>query len=138
MRNETTTSVPNNLLDKSGIVCSGACAIHCVLAPIIALASPAIASFFENEWIHIGLLMLLMPIATLAFYRGLKLHKKICPVFMGSIGIMLLFAAIAFEALLKIEIEHLEITLTIVGCIFLISAHIFNIKGYIRLSQRKI
>ena len=115
-------------LDKAGIMCSGLCAIHCMLIPIIGLVSPAIAGFFENEWIHIGLLVPLALIAILAFSRGLKLHKKNHPVILGSIGIVVLSMAVAFETLLKIEIEHLEITLTIIGCVFLISAHIFNIK----------
>ena len=121
-------------LDKTGIVCSGACVIHCVLSPIIALASPAIASFFENEWIHIGLLVFLIPVAIFAFTRGLTLHQKTSPVLLGSAGIVVLLMAVAFESLLEIEIEHLEVTLTIVGCIFLISAHVFNIK-YLRLAR---
>ncbi len=132
MHSETKT-LESNTLDKACILCSGACAIHCMLAPIIALASPAIAHFFENEWIHIGLLVLLTPIAIIAFYRGFKLHQETRPVFLGSAGIVLLLMAVSFELLFKIEVESLEIIFTMIGSILLIVAHICNIK-YLRLT----
>ena len=131
MKSKVTTFVPGNL-DKAGIMCSGACALHCMLIPVVALTSPTIAAFFETEWIHIGLLVVLTPIAIIAFYRGLKIHQKAYPIYLGSVGFVFLLMAVASESVFKIEIENLEITITIIGCIFLISAHIFNIK-YLRL-----
>lgn len=119
---------PPTGLDKAGLACSGACAVHCALAPAIALFSPAAAGFFENEWIHAGLLTVLTPVAVLAFCRGLKLHQKTRPAVLGGVGIALLFMAVVFEALLKIDVEHLETGLTVAGCAFLVSAHIFNVK----------
>ena len=116
----------DNKLDRVGIVCSGACAAHCMLAPIIALASPAIASYAENEWIHIVLLLLIVPVAAFAFYRSMKIHQKMYPTLLGGIGIVFLILAVMIESL--IEIEKLEVVLTVIGCVFLISGHIFNIN----------
>jgi len=133
MQNEVKPTVSDNL-DKVGIVCSGACAVHCLLLPIIALFSPAIASFFESEWIHKGLLIFLTPVAILAFVRGFNQHHKSWPMISGVLGIVLLLAAVAAEELLEVEIENLETILTVMGCLFLITAHIFNIK-FLRSSK---
>ena len=116
----------DNRLDKMGIACSGACAIHCMLAPIVTLASPAMASYAENEWIHLVLLLLIVPLAVVAFHRSMKLHKKTHPSWLGGIGVGFLLSAVIFEGLF--EIGKLEVALTAIGCVFLISAHILNIN----------
>tara|TARA_B100000925_G_scaffold99377_1_gene72739 strand:+ start:10685 stop:11062 length:378 start_codon:yes stop_codon:yes gene_type:complete len=118
--------------DKAGIACSGLCAIHCALGPIIAFSSPGIVRFFDNEWIHIGLLVLIVPIAIFAFVKGHNVHNNIKPFALGFIGLVFLLSAVIFEAL-HIEIEFLEISLTVVGCVLLTIAHFLNIK-YQRLT----
>lgn len=126
MHSENTISIVNQL-DKVGIICSGACVGHCILTPIIALSSPLIASYFENEWIHISLLIFLVPVAIIAFSRGKRVHRKSRPLYLGSAGVTLLVLAVIFESLFKIEVRYLEAILTTVGCIFLFFAHFFNI-----------
>ena len=122
-------SSSQNKLDKVGIVCSGMCAIHCVLTSLFALVSPFIATFFENMWIHVCVLMLLTPIATIAFYRGRKLHQKNRSIYLACIGILFLALAIVINPLFEIQVELLEGTLTTIGGIFLVSAHLFNISS---------
>ena len=120
---------PSNKLDKIGIMCSGACAVHCMIAPILALASPAIAAgYFENESIHIALLLLIIPVALVSFYQSLKVHQKNYPIVLGGIGIVFVTLAVLYESVFSIEIEHLETILTVIGCAFLISAHVYNIR----------
>ena len=53
MQNDGVKNQKSSNLDKVGIICSGACVLHCMSAPLLALASPVIVSFFENEWIHL-------------------------------------------------------------------------------------
>ena len=131
MKNKHTLENSKENLDKVGILCSGACAIHCIMTPIITLGSPAIASFFKSEWLHIGLLLLLIPVAIFAFLNGQKSHRKNRPFIIGIIGIIFLISAVVFESLLKIEIKYFETILTFIGCIFLIYAHFLNIR-YLR------
>ena len=117
-----------NKVDKAGIACSGMCAIHCALSPIIAFSSPGIVRFFENEWIHIGLLILIVPIAIFAFIKGHNVHHNIKPFALGFIGLVLLLSAVILEAIFNIEIEYLETILTVFGCVILTIAHFLNIK----------
>lgn len=112
--------------DKAGIICSGACAVHCLLLPVVAYSSPVISNYLKNEWIHIGLLVALLPIACIAFLKSKKIHRKSLPLILGTIGIAILFSAITLEAI-HIEIQYLEKALTAVGSILLITGHLFNI-----------
>ena len=119
--------------DRAGIACSIACVLHCTLIPALAFLSPTISSFFGNEWIHLGLLALLIPVAIVAFYRGQKAHSQKLPLLLGGLGMAFLIFAIATESIL--HIEKLETLLTIIGCIFLILAHFFNIKFFNDMKQ---
>ena len=116
-----------NNMDKVGIVCSGACAIHCLLLPMLAFASPTLSAFFENEWIHLGLLIALIPIAIISFYRSRKVHGNNSPVIFGASGIILLLTAVVLESF-HIEIPYLEKTLTGLGSIILIIGHALNMS----------
>ena len=120
----------------AGILCSVACAIHCMLIPVITLLSPTLTSYFENEWIHIGLLFIVVPIALTSFYQQKRIHEKIKPMILGSIGIFFLISAIVSEQLFNIEIEKLEFVLTMIGSTFLIVGHLYNIR-YLNTCIRK-
>ena len=94
----------------------------------MTLESSAVMNLFENEWIHIGLLVLLVPVALISFYNSKKVHLQNKPFLFGGIGIALLVSAILFEAILDLHIEKLEVILTTVGSILLIIGHLYNIK----------
>lgn len=115
------------LFDKLGIFGSGACVAHCLFIPFLALAAPSFTSFLENEWIHKGLLVGLIPISFLAFSQSKKVHKKSQPIILGVCGIALLILAIALEAI-HVEFPYMEQALTTLGSICLITAHIYNMK----------
>lgn len=117
-----------NRLDKAGIICSGACAIHCLLIPVIAYSSPFIAKYFQNEMIHTGLLVVLIPIALINFTRSSKIHGNNKPLLIGILGIVLLVVAVLVESL-HIEIPYLEKSLTGIGSLLLIAAHTINLKS---------
>ena len=115
-------------LDKTGIVCSGACATHCLLLPILAFSSPTISSFLQHEWLHLGLIILLIPIALISFTLSMKVHNTQGPFFFGGAGIILLVLAVALEAI-HIEIVNLEKVLTALGSFLLITGHAMNMKN---------
>lgn len=112
-------------LDKAGITCSVLCTIHCLTVPLLAYSSPVFAKFFKNEFIHLGLLTLLIPIVFIAFYQTYKRNRKKRPVVFGLIGATLLIAAILFE---EANIPNLEEALTTSGSIALVIGHILNIR----------
>lgn len=114
-----------NKLDKTSIACSGACAVHCLLLPVIAYISPTIADIAGNELIHIGLILALLPLALLAFTKSYKKHKNFSAGLLGGIGILFLLSAVALESL---HIENLEKILTGAGSVILIIAHTINMK----------
>lgn len=116
----------SNNLDKAGIICSAACAIHCALFPVLAMMLPSFASFFQNEWIHLTLLGFIVPIALISFVHQKRTHKKSLPMLLGGIGCGLLVLAIVGEQF--IEVENFERIVTILGSAFLIMGHFFNIK----------
>ena len=128
MNNKTLGKINKGNLDKIGIVCSGACVFHCVSAPIIALASPVFARFFENEIIHIGLLTCLTPVAIYALFSGHLKHKRYSPVAYGSLGIMFLILALFIETMFGYEVQGGETAMTLVGCALLIAGHFYNLK----------
>ena len=118
-------------LDRVGIACSSACAIHCLLLPIIAFASPSLSALSDNEWIHLGLLCAVVPVALFSFIRSKKVHAHQAPLVLGSLGIVVLISAVLLESL-HIEIPYLEKGLTALGSLALVIGHIKNTKLLVR------
>ncbi|MEC7277049.1 MAG: MerC domain-containing protein [Bdellovibrionota bacterium] len=116
-----------NRLDKTGIICSGACAVHCLILPLLAYASPTLTSFTQNEWIHKGLLIALLPIAFIAFSKSYKVHKRKSPTLVGGLGVLILISAVLIESV-GIEVPYMEKILTAFGSVLLITGHILNTK----------
>lgn len=112
--------------DIVGIICSGACALHCLMVPILVAFAPSFTVFLENEWIHKGLVISLIPVALIAFVRGHKKHGKLYPLILGGVGMLVLVSAILLEDL---GIEGFEKSLTLMGSAMLVTAHYFNLKS---------
>lgn len=113
-------------LDMTGIFFSSLCAAHCLLLPTVASFAPTVTHQFENEWVHIGLLLALVPLALVSFSKSIKKKRNYKPMVVGGIGIVSLVSAVALEGL---EIPNLETILTVIGSILLVTAHYINLKG---------
>jgi Ca2+/Na+ antiporter len=113
--------------DALGIFLSGACLVHCVILPLFYFASPILTNFSENEWVHIGLLTMLFPIALITFLSGKKNHKSSKPFIWGSIGIVFLASSVFLEEIFILDVK-LELLLTIVGSLLICYAHYLNIS----------
>ncbi len=118
----------NSRLDKTGVICSGVCAIHCLFLPVFTLSFPAISSYFKHELIHIGLLFLIIPIAAVSLIRDKKNHQNSKPIKIGSLGVFLLIFALLCEQMPLSNSKMLEILFTVLGSFLLIFAHLSNIK----------
>lgn len=112
-------------LDRTGIVLSGLCAVHCILGVLLvgilglgseALLSPAIH--------RVGLgLALLVGLVSLGF--GILRHGRVGPLVIGGIGLSLMAAAIAVGHGLP------EAVLTVIGVSLVALAHIRNLRVHV-------
>ena len=111
--------------DIFGIFGSVACALHCLLLPVLSSMAPTISVYFENEWIHRGLVAGLVPLAFLAFVGGYKKHGKLWLLLLGVVGVTFLLMAVGTESF---DFHELEKPLTLLGSILLVVSHVLNIQ----------
>ncbi len=117
-------------LDWVGIVSSGVCAIHCSLLPLASYLAPAFSAYFENEWVHFLLILLMVPVAGVSFYRTQSIHGQVLPVKLALLGLGLLVGSFGLEHIFEFEVDGLELILTIFASVLLIAGHLLNIYYY--------
>ena len=107
--------------DRLGISFSGLCAIHCMLAPVIASLIPLWPSLEEfNEYAHFAFILFIAP----TVYLSLKIkHESRSAIMFMVIGLMIIIAAWFLEDILG---EYGEAAVTFVGSGFLIRGHWLN------------
>ena len=113
--------------DKVAIGLSLACALHCLVTPVIVSLYPSvITAGFQDERIHHVLLMFVIPISAFSLTMGCRRHRQL-PVFsLGAAGILVL----VLSALLGHEAggESLEVTGTLLGSGLVACSHLLNFK----------
>jgi hypothetical protein len=116
-----------SLKDRLGIIASCICAIHCLATPLLTLAWPFIATHTAHEWIHIGLLLFVAPLALFAFSTQRKKHGSNVPFAFGISGLAFLAAGVIFHDLAH---DHfaLYVAINVIGSSLLIYGHYKNIK----------
>lgn len=58
-------------LDSSGTILSLLCAAHCLLLPVLIAMLPSLGlQWLAQGWVHITLLVLVVPVALIALTRG--------------------------------------------------------------------
>ncbi|MEM1133983.1 MAG: MerC domain-containing protein [Pseudomonadota bacterium] len=113
-------------LDGFGITLSALCLIHCLVLPIALALLPILGHsstlgwFSENEWFHVAILIPILLVSGPVFFRAAQHDARIG--YIGGAGIALLCIALLMPN------EWLEQTITTLGSIMLITAHIFNIR----------
>jgi len=108
--------------DKLGVLTSCLCMFHCLSGPILLMLGLTTAgqTFFNEEFIHIGLLVPILLIAFWSLPSGFKNHRHPIPSILAIIGIIFMVSGLLSE--------DLELILTIVASCLLIKAHLFNLK----------
>lgn len=82
--------------DKLAIAVALVCVVHCFAAPtILIFASIFFPISYENELVHISLLMIAVPVSVLALVLGYKNHQTTSFVAIGLIGLSLLVFAVS-------------------------------------------
>jgi hypothetical protein len=113
--------------DKAAIGLSFACALHCLMVPLLLALFPSGAlSSLGDERIHLGLLLLIIPISVFSLTLGCRLHRSLTVVALGVAGICIL----TFSALVAHDVggESLETAGTLLGSGIVALSHALNFK----------
>ena len=106
--------------DSLGIITSIACAIHCILLPLVFTSLPLFgADIIHNSIFEWSMISLAFFVGMYALLHGYKTHhKNSLPLILFSIGFLFLIA--------KQYWLNIETVLIIPAVIFIIAAHIKN------------
>ena len=139
-------------LDHLAIGMAAVCAVHCLLAPILIMALPIIATtFIVHQDFHLWMLFFVLPTTGVAIFMGCRNHKDRAVVALSAIGLSVLIFALINERMhyasegdlagvvsdceicaRDITAEpipmHAGVWLNAVGGLFLASAHIRNFR----------
>ena len=112
-----------NWLDGAAVVLSALCLVHCLALPLIIIGVPFLAQFAEGH-LHLQMLVVVLPLSTLALGIGYRRHRNSRILIGGVVGMSLLIigATIAHAQLGLIA----DRAFTICGSLTLATAHYFN------------
>ena len=112
-----------NWLDGTAVVLSALCLVHCLALPLIVIGVPFLAQFAEGH-LHLQMLVVVLPLSSLALGIGVRRHRNHRILFAGIAGMLLL--------VIGATIAHNQLGLfadrafTICGSLTLATAHYFN------------
>lgn len=76
-------------LDRTGVVASVGCAVHCAVAPLLLLAAPTLGGFWAHPITHLAVAALVLPVAAFALRRGYGMHGRRWIAALGVLGMAL-------------------------------------------------
>ena len=111
--------------DRLGIAASSACAVHCVLTPVIVAFFPAITNFLPGgEVIHRILAIVIVSMGAMAFLSGYRIHRRKRVLFLMATGMALVLTTATWGE--YISSWMVEAGITLLGSTLLITAHVLN------------
>ena len=73
--------------DKAAIGLSSICAVHCLVLPVfVALFPSLMVAGMQDERIHLGLLVLVVPVSAFALIMGCRQHRQLPIVCLGPVS----------------------------------------------------
>ena len=111
-------------LDKISVLISVVCLVHCVSFPVLLLIGSSISAlaFFSDHLLHQVLLFIVLPLSYFSLVGGYRTHGNRYMGILAIVGISFLGLGVYFH-----DYVAVELSLTIVGSVFLASAHLFNL-----------
>ena len=121
--------IQSTTLDKFGIILSGVCMVHCLIAPVIVTLLPILSLnvLAEHLLFHTLMLWLVLPTSCIALFLGCRKHKKMSILATGILGMSILVATAIFGHDLFGERSE-KIVITIGGMIIALS-HYLNFRA---------
>ena len=115
------------LTDKLAIGLSLACAIHCLLLPILLVLLPSMAALqLDNEAFHLWMVIAVIPSSAYALSLGCKQHKRYQLLILGCTGVTLLVLALLLG---EEQIgESGEKIMTVIGAACIVIGHWLNYR----------
>ena len=113
----------SSFLDKSALTLSGLCLVHCAAGWFLITVFASSGDWLGHD-VHVVGLLLALPIAAVALWRGVAVHGKIGVAVLGVSGIGLMAASL----LIGHGGSH-EILLSVAGVSLLAAAHIWNLRA---------
>lgn len=113
----------NSLLDKSAMTLSGLCLLHCLAGTLLLTVFAAGGEWLGHD-VHLVGLLLALPLAAVALWRGVAQHGRLGVALLGGTGIALMG--------LSLVIGHgglAEIALSVAGVVLLGLAHLWNLRA---------
>lgn len=113
----------STFLDKSAITLSGLCLVHCLAGSLLLTVFAASGGWLGHD-VHLVGLMLALPLAAIALWRGVRVHGRWGVAVLGAGGIILMATSLM--------ITHGgpgEIALSVAGVIMLAAAHLWNLRA---------
>ena len=113
----------STFLDKSAITLSGLCLVHCLAGSLLLTVFAASGGWLGHN-VHLVGLMLALPLAAIALWRGVRVHGRWGVAVLGAGGIILMATSLM--------ITHGgpgEIALSVAGVIMLAAAHLWNLRA---------
>lgn len=86
-------------LDRTGVIASIFCAIHCAIAPILLLVAPTLGGLWVHPLSHLAIAALVLPVAAFALRHGFRSHGKRWVIMLGGMGIGLVLVGAALPYL---------------------------------------
>ena len=113
----------SSLLDKSAMMLSGLCIVHCFGGALLATFVAASSGWLGHH-VHLVGLALALPLAGVALWRGVRVHGRVGVAVLGALGIVLMAISI-----FAVHGSVMEIVLSVVGVSMLAGAHLWNIRA---------
>ena len=86
---DNSASRTTEILDRTAIVLSGLCVVHCLTLPLLIVFAPVLGQFAEGH-LHAQMLLLVLPLSTGALALGFRHHRNGQIIVAGLIGMLLL------------------------------------------------
>lgn len=111
-------------LDLSAIGLSGLCLLHCLAGSLVVAALSAVSLAVPAAHdLHLGALVIVVPLTVVALGRTLTRHRYVLPSAIGAVGLALMILAV-----LPALRGSAEVVLTVSGVTLLAVAHTLNMR----------
>ena len=86
---DNSASRTTEILDRTGILLSGLCVVHCLALPLLITVAPFLGQFAEGH-LHAQMLVIVLPLSTGALALGFRRHRNGQIIIAGLVGMLLL------------------------------------------------